>query len=112
MNPCNDITLYSYQDLELYIYEKGNTGEALLRVVNGTNSITTVEVKYEIAKRIIERHISPKVQMDEFGIKPDKVRCNDGRELFERGNVSPVCVKPQTFEKLVQRGLDIGRYQI
>ncbi len=113
MNMCNDITRYSYQDLILRIYEKGDHGKAVLNVEgkNITDSaVLAGEGKYEIAKRIIGKHASPKVQINEFGIPSNRIHCNDGLELFERSNNVLVCIKPQTFEKLVERGFDIKHY--
>ncbi len=39
------------------------------------------------------------------GISPDFLTCTDGFELiFKLGDNSPACVKPQTAEKLIERG--------
>ena len=113
MNMCNDITRYGYQDLVLRIYEKGDDGKATLDIggKNMTDSIVLAgEGRYEIAKRIIGKHTSPKIQPSEFGIPSNNIHCNDGLELFERNNNVLVCIKPQTFEKLVERRFDIKRY--
>ncbi len=116
MNVCNDITSYSYQNLKLYIMEKGDDGKAILteeyeQEKNAIRStVLSGEGKYEIAQRIIDKHPSPKVQMSEFGIPPNKIQCNEGLELFERNNNVPVCLKPQTFEKLMERGFNIEHY--
>ena len=47
---------------------------------------------------------SPLKQL-ESGISPEDIECKEGLELiFKSTNGSPACVKPQTAEKLVERG--------
>jgi len=47
---------------------------------------------------------SPKKQY-ESGIKPKNILCKEGLELvFKSSDNSPVCVKPETAEKLMERG--------
>jgi len=56
----------------------------------------------EIAKAIIA--FSPREQTAS-GFFPDDVRCKEGLQLiFKSKDNSPACVKPQTAEKLVERG--------
>jgi len=51
------------------------------------------------------KHIlSPKQQVN-MGIVQDEIKCKNGLELiFKSKDNSPACVKPQTAEKLIQRG--------
>ena len=46
---------------------------------------------------------SPKKQY-ESGIKPKNILCKDGLELIFKSDNYPACVKPQTAERLIQRG--------
>ena len=108
LNACSDITSIDYQDLNLYIHEKGDDGRAMLDIgeKNAYDSIVLVgEGKYEIAKRIIGKHLPPKVQIGEFGILPNKVQCNEGlARIFKVSGNSPACVTLQTKSELVERG--------
>ncbi len=114
MNMCNDITLYNYQDLNLRIREKGDNGKATLDIENNNisnSSMLVGEGKYEIATRILGHHTSPKVQMIEFSISPNEIQCNEGLELYKRNNNNaPLCLKPQTYEKLLERGFEMSQY--
>lgn len=48
--------------------------------------------------------LPPKFQ-SELGMKAEQVRCNEGLELaLKSNNGDPVCVTPQTKEKLIERG--------
>lgn len=47
---------------------------------------------------------SPKKQMKN-GVLAEKVQCNSGLELIIRNNGTPACVKPETAEKMQERGL-------
>jgi len=48
--------------------------------------------------------LSPKKQVDKGRI-PEQVRCNEGLELiFKSTDSSPACVKPETAQKLIERG--------
>ena len=89
---CND-------GLELYIREnaipvclKSQTYEALLE-------------RDFIIQFIIPIPPSPAIQMSEFNIQPNEIHCNDGLELYIRENNTPVCLKSQTYEKMLERGL-------
>lgn len=44
--------------------------------------------------------------LDQIGrdMKPTAVRCNEGLVLIQRYDASPACVKPETKEKLIERG--------
>jgi len=46
----------------------------------------------------------PPLKQIELGIKPDDVQCNSGMELLLKHSGEPVCVKPETKQKLIQRG--------
>ena len=46
---------------------------------------------------------SPRHQL-ESGIAPENIQCREDRVLVLRTNGNPSCVKPQTAEKLIQRG--------
>lgn len=47
----------------------------------------------------------PLLQQVKNGVLPENITCKDGLELiFKLSNNSPACVKPQTTEKLIQRG--------
>ncbi len=46
---------------------------------------------------------SPRHQL-ESGIAPENIQCREDRVLVLRTNGNPLCVKPQTAEKLIQRG--------
>jgi len=62
-----------------------------------------------ISKPILDKDmISPRMQVKQ-GVVPSDVICNDGLELvFKNSDNSPACVKPQTAEKLIQRGWTIS----
>ena len=47
---------------------------------------------------------SPKKQLKN-GILAEEVQCNSGLELIIRNNGTPACVKPETAEKMQERGL-------
>jgi len=47
--------------------------------------------------------LSPKKQLSQ-GIEPDAVVCNEGLVLIIKYDNSPACVKPDTSEKLMERG--------
>ena len=47
--------------------------------------------------------ISPLKQI-KLGISHSKITCNEGLELIFKPNDSPACVKPETAEKLIERG--------
>ncbi len=107
LNACSDITRISYQDLRLAILEQGNDGKALLDVEEEDiiDSVVSVgEGKYKMAKRIIGNHLSPKIQVDEFGIPPNKIQCRDGLvQVFKKSDNFPACVTHDTAKKLVER---------
>lgn len=105
LNTCSDITSISYQDLSLHILGKDDGGKALL-YVSGTgihDPVQVAEGKYEIAKRIIDKHLSPKVQVDEFGIPSNKIHCNNDLVLVQKYDGSPACVTSDTKTKLIER---------
>jgi len=67
---------------------------------------TTIEVflNQESFAEKSQLYFSPKKQL-ELGIAPENVVCNDGLQLiFKSSNNSPACVKPETAEKLIERG--------
>ena len=47
---------------------------------------------------------SPKKQLKN-GISSEEIQCNTGLELIIRNNGTPACVKPETVEKMQQRGM-------
>ena len=72
--------------------------------------------KYNIAKTILGKHPTPKVQISVFEIQPDKIQCNEPQELYKRDNSNAddssdrgqTCLTPQTYEKLLKRGADLS----
>ena len=47
------------------------------------------------------------------GTEPENVTCNEGLELvFKLTNNSPACVKPQTFDKLIERGWALSNQSV
>jgi len=56
-----------------------------------------------LAQSQIDDHLSPRMQILQ-GILPHDVSCKDGFELIlKNSNSLPVCVKPETAERLVER---------
>jgi len=50
-------------------------------------------------------YFPPPLKQIASGIEPENVTCTEGLELvFKSTNNSPACVKPQTVEKLIERG--------
>jgi len=48
--------------------------------------------------------MSPRAQM-KLGTPSDQVQCREGLDLiFKATDDSPACVKPQTAQKLIERG--------
>ena len=110
-NVCNDLVYYTYRDYSVHMPEAPDGHLKLFVPMPGTGKWNTEEAgqkKYEIAVHIMERHLSPKIQVREFYIPPDEVRCNEGLGLYMRGGNTPVCIKPQTYEVLLGRGLGLG----
>lgn len=52
---------------------------------------------------IMEKNLTPKTQIS-LGISKDKVSCKEGFEMVFKNLHSPVCVRPETANKLIQRG--------
>jgi len=52
---------------------------------------------------VFEKNISPLVQL-QHGIEPENISCKDDLRLIIKHNGSPACVKPETKQKLVERG--------
>ncbi|QLH06190.1 hypothetical protein [Nitrosopumilus ureiphilus] len=104
-NSCADITSYDYLPSEK------EQDEFRIRHPQTSNATENLRVfgedKYEIAARILDQHTSPKIQINEFNIQPNEIRCNDGLDLYKHNGNIPVCVKPQTYEKLLERGFDL-----
>ena len=55
----------------------------------------------------MQRHPTPAIQMSEFNISLNEVHCNGELELYIRDNNTPVCLKPNTYEKLLERGFNL-----
>jgi len=72
------------------------TGDALYITVSEDNAYLT---EYEISS-----YLSPRTQVD-IGVASSDIICKEGLELiFKSTNGYPACVKPETAEKLIQRG--------
>lgn len=65
------------------------------------------EDRYGVIKAIMGGHPPPPIQVSEFGMSPDEVRCNGGLGLYMRDGGLPVCIMPQTYERLLERGLEL-----
>jgi len=47
---------------------------------------------------------SPRKQMNQ-GIPAEEIRCKEGLELVIRTNTMPACVRPETMDKMLERGI-------
>ena len=65
---------------------------------------TFEEKKYQLAETIMGRHMPPRIQINEFDMQPDKIRCNEGLILIQKHDGSPACVTLETKTKLFERG--------
>ena len=81
------------------------------------NNITVYEKeRYNVAKAILGKRLPPKIQINEFEIRPDEIQCNEPQELYRRGgsnnssDCKPVCLTPQTHQMMLKRGVDQSRY--
>jgi len=52
---------------------------------------------------VFEKNISPHMQL-QHGIESENISCKVNLELIQKYDGSPSCVKPETAEKLIQRG--------
>ena len=109
-NLCNDLVSYKYRDYSVHMPEARDGHLSLYVDMHGLAKQHIEEAgqkKYEIAVHIMGQHLSPKIQVREFYVPPGEVRCNEGLELYMRGGDTPVCIKPQTYEVLLGRGLGL-----
>ena len=74
---------------------------------NLANIKTYEDDNYSVIKAIMQRHPTPAIQMSEFNISLNEVHCNGELELYIRDNNTPVCLKPNTYEKLLERGFNL-----
>ncbi len=101
---CGNITRYSYhlENSEIIARYPGN--DRILKDIK-----TFEDDKYNVIKAIMQRHPPPAIQMSEFNISLNEVHCNNGLELYIRDNNIPVCLKPQTYEKILERGFNLQK---
>ena len=67
------------------------------------------ELDFAPEPSISESNIKPPLKQMKSAIKAETVVCNEGWELiFKSSDESPACVKPNTAEKLIQRGWTIN----
>ena len=59
----------------------------------------------DLVRKIAESNILPPLKQTSLGIVPENVICKDGHVLiFKSPDNSPACVKPETRQRLVERG--------
>ena len=99
---CSYITGYFYD----VTYREGDGIRATYRYgdTDPEQVATFEEKKYQLAKTIIGEHMPPRIQINEFDMQPDKIRCNEGLILIQKHDGSPACVKPYTASNLAERG--------
>ncbi len=79
----------------------------LVQLPSGPDFIINSTSQYVCNDSKIINTLSPKKQL-EFGVTPVDIICKEGLELvFKSSDNSPVCVKPETAEKLIERGWTI-----
>ncbi len=102
---CGNITVYTY-------YLDQSEGNSVRTEYpfddHDLEDIKTYEEnKYNVLKAIIQRHPTPAIQVSEFNISLNEVHCNEGLELYIRDNNIPVCLKPHTYETLLDLGFNL-----
>ena len=101
-NSCAQITNYVYDTSGK---EQDHHSIRHLHSDNGTKDMNLFgEGKYAIVVSMLGHHVSPKIQINEFDILPDEIRCNEGRALIQKHDDSPACIKEKSIPKLVERG--------
>lgn len=66
--------------------------------------LTSVTDESDFTKLLVfTNNISPYAQLD-LGIEPDSISCKVWLDLIQRSDGSPACVKPETKQKLIERG--------
>ncbi len=106
---CSNVKQYTY-------FQSGNSPYVIKYPTDDWKHPEKVPIfeqqRYDLITTIMERHPPPKVQVSEFNILPEKIHCNEGLELYKRNDSGeiPVCLKPQTYEQLLERGFDLSRY--
>ncbi len=76
---------------------------------NLANIKTYEDDNYSVIKAIMQRHPTPAIQMSEFNISLNEIHCNGELELYIRDNDTPVCLKEQTYEKMLERGFNLQK---
>lgn len=80
------------------------TGDNLIEFIGSFTTGDDVHQYCGVIYGYDSQYLSPKKQIDK-GRLSENVRCNEGLELiFKSTDYSPACVKPQTAEKLIERG--------
>ncbi len=51
-----------------------------------------------------EMHYPPPLKQVKSGVAPDRISCKDNLVLIQRHDESPACVRPETKQKLIERG--------
>ena len=51
---------------------------------------------------------SPRKQMKQ-GIPAEEIRCKEGLELVIRTNTMPACVRPETMDKMLEKGIILAK---
>lgn len=68
------------------------------------NEHTQIHFEIPECQTFIPKSISP-INQIRIGVPPEKIQCDEGLELiFKPSDGSPICVKPETKTKLIQRG--------
>ena len=70
---------------------------------NDTRPTTDESQPVQSSASIVDgKLLSPKKQVSQ-GIEPENIQCKESLVLFLRDNGQPICIKPTTMQKLVER---------
>ena len=82
-----------------------------------SNNITVYEKdRYDLVKNLLGRHPPPKIQISEFGVWPDKIKCNESQDLYKQDggnnyrNSGPTCLTLQAYQEMLKSGVNLSRY--
>jgi len=94
-----DLALFHLQEASNFVLELDE--EQANNSINNAKNYLTAFVSAVEDERTVD---SPRKQL-ENGVEPENIICKDGLELiFKSSDGSSACVKPETAEKLIQRG--------
>lgn len=58
-----------------------------------------------------KNHIHPPLTQHRDGVFLSAIECNDPHKLYIRNASSPVCIQESTYERLLERGIDLTTYE-